>query len=142
MRKSKKATRSIKPIGRNPVIAVRVPAPLHERIVKSANDNDRSMSEEMAALIQRGFDWDLALEAGLLDRGFQRRDGTPHWVKAADVATAPASIGAPALNQDDVLLAAVDAVLKAEGPSALQAAAERLRVVRTGIQKLEAAVNP
>jgi hypothetical protein len=95
--KSKKAAprKSIKPIGRSPVIAVRVPARLHERITKSAKDNGRSMSEEMAWLIQAGLDWNLALDAGLLDKGFQRIEGTPHWFKR----TAPASIGTPSLTQ-------------------------------------------
>jgi hypothetical protein len=49
-----------KPIGRavkKPVIAVRVPAPLHQRIVKSAKRNGRCMSEEMAALLEAAFAW-------------------------------------------------------------------------------------
>ena len=81
MKKPKKAARSIRPLGRSPVIAVRVPGPLYERITKSAKDNGRSMSEEMAALIQRGFDWTDAYEAGMLANGFQRLHGTPRWVK-------------------------------------------------------------
>ena len=57
MKKSKKAARPIRRAGRNPVIAVRVPAPLHQRIVESAKTSGRSMSEEMAALLERGFEW-------------------------------------------------------------------------------------
>ena len=57
MKKSKKAARVIGRVGRNPVIAVRVPPPLHHRITESAKASGRSMSEEMAALITRGFEW-------------------------------------------------------------------------------------
>jgi hypothetical protein len=85
MKKSKRATsrKSIKPIGRSPVITVRVNGRLYDRITKSAKDNKRPMSEEMAALIQRGFDWNDAFEAGLLAKGFQRLHGSspPQWVK-------------------------------------------------------------
>ena len=57
MKKAKKAARSIKPVGRNPVIAVRVPEPLHERIKTAADVGGQSMSETMATLIQNGLDW-------------------------------------------------------------------------------------
>ena len=43
--------------GRNPVIAVRVPPALHQRITKVAQDDNRSMSEVMADLLARAFDW-------------------------------------------------------------------------------------
>jgi len=42
---------------RSPVIAVRVRAPLHKRIVKAAKVSGRSMSEELAVLIERGFEF-------------------------------------------------------------------------------------
>ena len=42
-----------KPV-RSPVISVRVRAPLHERIVKAAKISGRTMSEEMAVLLERG----------------------------------------------------------------------------------------
>lgn len=92
MKKSKKATRSIKPVGRSPVIAVRVPEPLHQRIKKVAGDREQSMSETMADLITKGLDWTEAfgehqtffrgerekvrqllkgdIKAGLLERGW------------------------------------------------------------------------
>jgi hypothetical protein len=41
---------------RKPVIAVRVPAPLHQRIKDSARASGRSMSEEMAWLLDRAFE--------------------------------------------------------------------------------------
>jgi hypothetical protein len=82
MKKSRKVARSINPIERYPVIAVRVSRPLYRSIVKSAKDNDRTMSQEMAALLHEGLSWRLAFEAALLDRGFQRVDGTAHWIKA------------------------------------------------------------
>ena len=47
--------------GRSPVIAVRVPAPLHKRIIDSAKASGRSMSEEMASLLERGFQWQAML---------------------------------------------------------------------------------
>ena len=97
-KKAKKAARSIKPIGRSPVISVRVPAVLHAAIVKSAKDSNRSLSEEMASRLQRSFEWDLALQAGLLDRGFQLQHGAVRWVRASDLATAAAGIGTPEFN--------------------------------------------
>ena len=60
MKKSKGAARPIGRIGRNPVIAVRVPPPLHHRITESAKASGRSMSEEMAWLIANGFQWQEA----------------------------------------------------------------------------------
>jgi len=99
MKKPKKAKRSFKPTGRLPVLAIRVPEPLRERIKKSAELHKRNLSEEAMDLIQRGLDWNKAFEAGLLDRGFQRIGGTLHWVKAADLTTSAASIGTPALTE-------------------------------------------
>jgi hypothetical protein len=49
MAKSKKSRR---PAGRNPVIAVRVSPPLHEKIEIEAKTNQRTMSETMADLLQ------------------------------------------------------------------------------------------
>jgi hypothetical protein len=57
MKKSKKAARPIGRVGRNPVIAVRVPPALHQRIAKAAQDDGRSMSEVMSDLLARAFDW-------------------------------------------------------------------------------------
>jgi hypothetical protein len=47
----------IKPAGRNPVIAVRVPESLQKRIKDAAKRSGKSMSEEMAWLLARGFEW-------------------------------------------------------------------------------------
>jgi hypothetical protein len=102
MKKSKKAARVIGRVGRNPVIAVRVPPPLHHRITESAKASGRSMSEEMAALITRGFEWkdalrdqlakiiagrdetrrmdDGNLEAEMRRRGWAPLHGSPYWI--------------------------------------------------------------
>ena len=55
----KKATtrRSNKPLGRTPVISARVPEFLYVRIKASAAASGRPMSDEIAALIIRGFEW-------------------------------------------------------------------------------------
>jgi hypothetical protein len=102
VKKAKKAARSIKPLGRNPVIAVRVPEPLHARIKAAADAGGQSMSETMAALIQNGLDWNAAfadrvtmlrqarqqlremlandLKAAMRAKGWVRRHGSPYWV--------------------------------------------------------------
>jgi ribbon-helix-helix CopG family protein len=102
MKKSKTAARVIGRVGRNPVIAVRVPAPLHHRITEMAKDSGRSMSEVMADLIARSFDWNAAfgdrvemlkqakaemdrMVQGNFDiemrrRGWTPRLGTPYWL--------------------------------------------------------------
>lgn len=60
---------------RKPVIAVRVPAPLHQRIKDSARASGRSMSEEMAWLLARAFDDDRtqAMLQQILDRLEERK---------------------------------------------------------------------
>ena len=50
-------TKPIGRVGRSPVISVRVRAPLYKRIVKTAKASGRSMSEEIAVLLERGFEW-------------------------------------------------------------------------------------
>jgi hypothetical protein len=50
-------TKPVGRIGRSPVISVRVRAPLHKRIVKTVKASGRSMSEEIAVLLERGFEW-------------------------------------------------------------------------------------
>jgi hypothetical protein len=83
MKKAQKKTpRPIRPV--NPVIAARVPKPLYDRIAASAAANGRSLAEEVASLIRRGFEWGDAYKAGMLAAGFQPlHDGTdaPRWVK-------------------------------------------------------------
>ena len=51
-------TRPSKPKGRNPVIAGRVPEPLHQQIKQAARASGRSMSEEMAWRVERSFEWE------------------------------------------------------------------------------------
>jgi hypothetical protein len=51
---AKSATR--RPLGRNPVIAVRVSPPLHQEIAADAKASERTMSEEMAALLRQALD--------------------------------------------------------------------------------------
>jgi hypothetical protein len=51
---AKSATR--RPLGRNPVIAVRVPPPLHQEIAEDAKASERTMSEEMATLLRQALD--------------------------------------------------------------------------------------
>jgi hypothetical protein len=60
MKKAKKAARSIKPLGRNPVISVRISQPLHDRITATAAARGQSMSETMADLLRTGLDWQQA----------------------------------------------------------------------------------
>ena len=55
--------KSRRPRGRSPVIACRVRLPLYERIVASAKKSKRSMSEEMAYLIEFGFEMQDVLHA-------------------------------------------------------------------------------
>jgi hypothetical protein len=49
-------TKPVGRVGRSPVISVRVRAPLHKRIIKTAKASGRSMSEEMAVLLERGLE--------------------------------------------------------------------------------------
>lgn len=57
--KARKATpRPVRPV--TPVIAVRVPAPLHARITITAELRGQSLSETMAQLITQGLDWSEA----------------------------------------------------------------------------------
>lgn len=52
-----KARRLTKPLGQNPVIAVRVSAPLYEQIAASAKQAQQTMSEHMQTLLASAFDW-------------------------------------------------------------------------------------
>lgn len=54
---AEKRTKPAKRTGRSPVIAVRVPESLHQRIKDEASSSGRSMSEEMAWLLGRAFEW-------------------------------------------------------------------------------------
>jgi hypothetical protein len=89
MVKLKRKARTIKPIGRSPVISVRVPESIYDRIVAGARDNKRSMSEEILAHLIRDFDLADMMKAGIIAANFRAAgfqplyDGTssPRWVK-------------------------------------------------------------
>lgn len=143
MKKSKATARPIGRVGRNPVIAVRVPAPLHQRIVESAKTSGRSMSEEMAALLAHGFEWQDAfgdrmkmldaakveigrmvsgnLEAELRRQGWRPLHGSPYWMPPG-VAPQEGFTGPETAPQDDFVdveakaadeLDEIDAVIEA-----------------------------
>jgi hypothetical protein len=61
---SSRSRRPTKPLGQNPVIAVRVALPLYEQIARSAKQSRQSMSEHMQALLSNAFSW----QAAFLDR--------------------------------------------------------------------------
>jgi hypothetical protein len=97
-----KMKRSIRPRGQNPVIAVRVSAPLHKRITAAAKTSRKTMSEQMASMLERAFEWQDAfgdrlqmlreanaeaerirrgiLESELRRLNWRRQHGTPYWV--------------------------------------------------------------
>jgi hypothetical protein len=57
MPKSQAATRSIRPLGRTPVISGRVHETLHRKIQEAAKASGRTMSEELAALAGEALDY-------------------------------------------------------------------------------------
>jgi hypothetical protein len=122
MKKSKKA-RTIGRVGRNPVIAVRVTPALHQRITESAKASGRSMSEEMAALLTRGFEWQEAFsdrvkmleqakveidrmvadnfKAEMRRRGWKPLHGTANWIDPEATATLQSGFVDPAEAEPD-----------------------------------------
>jgi hypothetical protein len=55
---SKKAARkSIKQVGRDPVIVIRVPGPIHKRIKTIAAESEESMAAAMGKLVQNAIEW-------------------------------------------------------------------------------------
>ena len=161
MKKSKKAARVIGRVGRNPVIAVRVPPPLHHRITESAKASGRSMSEEMAALITRGFEWPDALrdhlatllaqdemrrmvegnfnlEAEMRRRGWAPLHGSPYWIPPE--AAPPSGFVDPEAAPPSGF---VDVEAKAHGEldeldAAIEAIQAKLHKLKTSRQKKEA----
>ncbi|MET4513724.1 hypothetical protein [Bradyrhizobium sp. I1.7.5] len=127
MKKAKKA-RPIGRTGRNPVIAVRVTPALHNRITESAKISGRSMSEEMAALLTRGFEWEQAFgdrvnmleqaraeidrmvgsnfKAEMRRRGWKPLHGTPHWIDPEAAAITPSGFVDPTVMADNLTLGA------------------------------------
>src|SRR5262245_8140580 len=57
MKNPNTATRSIRPMGRTPVISGRVHESLHRRIAAAAKVNGRTMSEELAALATEALEY-------------------------------------------------------------------------------------
>ena len=128
----KKSGGSIRP-ERSPVIAIRVPAPLHQAITKTAKASGVTMSEYVAQLIARGQEWqglidsarnvlsqanaeakrmvDSALEAELRRRNWKRNAATGSW-------TPPEVHGLP----PDGFIAAAEA---AAGIAAVEAAPKK-----------------
>jgi hypothetical protein len=51
-----KLQKSRRPLGRNPVVAVRVPPPLREEIIARAKDAERTMSAEVEELLRAAID--------------------------------------------------------------------------------------
>ena len=160
MKKSKKAARVIGRVGRNPVIAVRVPPPLHHRITESAKASGRSMSEEMAALITRGFEWQDAFrdriamllqaqdemrrmvegnfEAEMRRRGWAPLHGSPYWIPPE--AAPPSGFVDPEAAPPSGF---VDVEAKAQGEldeldAAIEAIQAKLDKLKTSRQKKEA----
>jgi hypothetical protein len=74
----KRASR--KPVGRNPVVSIRVSAPTYDLIRRIADRHQQSISEAMSGLLEQALRWDVELETKLRAQGFQRLHGTPHWV--------------------------------------------------------------
>jgi hypothetical protein len=114
--------RSIKPLGRNPVIAVRVAPPLHRRITEEAKRAGQSMSEYMADALGRSFEWQSAfgdrhkmlkeaaveakritsdtLEAEMKRAGWRRLWGTPYWLPPGSVPQSGFIAAEPEQRQD------------------------------------------
>ena len=102
MKKAAGKGRSRRPAGRSPVIAVRVDAPLYEKILASAKQSQRTMSEEMAWLLQFSFEMQAAfgtakeaygrfkrlnedtLQSEMRRYGWRPRVGTPYWFKTEE----------------------------------------------------------
>jgi hypothetical protein len=103
---------------------LRLPAPVAERIAAKAKlrgtPQSRQIIEELLAVPN------LENRRDLSELIEDMRDTLAHYGARARLADA-----------SDDLLAAVDAVLKAEGPGALQAAVDRLRIIRSGMKKIE-----
>jgi hypothetical protein len=98
----KKLRKAVRPRDPQPVIAVRVPASLHQRITRAAKRSGRTMSDEMAHLLALGFEMQdafgdrlqiireanaqaaqiqrSALEAALRRANWRRLGGTPYWL--------------------------------------------------------------
>ena len=129
------AKRLVGRVGKMPVIAVRVTAPLHTRIIESAKRNGRSMSEEMAALLEDAFAWqdahgergrmlqetkvqyerfvDEHFDIEMKRRGWQPLHGSPYWLPPGSAAQSGFIVPAPAVDDTDEIdriNAAVDAL--------------------------------
>jgi hypothetical protein len=139
--KSTRQPRPIKPIGRSPVVAIRVPAPLHARITAEAKRAGMSMSEFMAGQLWRSFEWQDAfndrvamlkeaaaeskrviagnLEAEMRRQGWSRLHGTEYWLPPGMVPRSGFIAGEPEHEQaqhlEDLMTRAVGKALAAAG---------------------------
>jgi hypothetical protein len=117
MRKSGKAIRPL-PM---PVVAVRVPASLHRRIIQAAKRSGRTMSDEMAHLLALGFEMQDtfgerrqiiaeanaqakqirrgALETRLRRENWRPVHGTPYWWGPEAHGLPPEFVEAPQADQ-------------------------------------------
>ena len=144
MKKPAGKGRSRRPAGRSPVIAVRVSEPLYRQIKDKAKQSRATMSETMARLLKRAFEWDETfaepkrLSAELLERqkenlkadliaemrrqGWTPLLGTPYWLPP-EVAPREGSesgfIGAKKVDPIEIVRAELErctAILKAIQP--------------------------
>ena len=97
--------KSIRPVGRSPVIYVRVPRELHQQIKASAKLAKQPMSEHMSALLTEAFNWRAAfhdhrslmaeskrlirenLTAEMRRQGWKPFSGSPYWLPPGAVPT-------------------------------------------------------
>ena len=136
----KPAGRSRRPAGRSPVIAVRVSEPLYRQIKEAAKESKQTMSETMARLLKRSFEWDATfaepkrLSAELLERqkedlkaemrrqGWRPLLGSPYWLPpevAPLEGTESGFIGAKKVDPIEIVRAELErcaAILKAIQP--------------------------
>jgi hypothetical protein len=118
-------TKPVGRVGRSPVISVRVRAPLHKRIVKTARASGRSLSEEIAVLLERGFEW--------TDRHGNRTmafDAQPTKIAIAKLDIEPGDI---ALLKTDMMLNQAQRRAIAEGFRPLVPEGVRVAVLSMGI---------
>jgi hypothetical protein len=97
--------KSVKPVGRSPVIYARVPYELHKRIKASARQAKRPMSEFMAEMLGNAFNWQDTfreaqglmaeskrlirdnLKAEMRRQGWTPLHGSPYWLPPGVVPT-------------------------------------------------------
>ena len=139
MKKPAGKGRSRRPPGRTPVIAVRAPALLYRQIKDAAKQSGQTMSETMAMLLTRAFEWDATFaETKRLSAEFQQRmksdlkmemrrqgwrplRGSPYWLppEVADVTPPQEGAGFKKVDPIEMALTQLErcaAILKAIQP--------------------------